>query len=215
VNKYLIYGNYIDVLSKINQLICFSEALMKYYNYSLKIALISLLIVFTFFTYISVEAGNLNNAVQASLASKVIRFHVLANSDSAEDQALKMNVKEAVVDYIYTNTVDCSSLEETRAFLNAHCKEIVESASDIIKQNGYDYDVRAELTFSEFPDKSYGDITFPAGTYESFTITIGEGAGHNWWCVLYPPLCFVDASTGVLPDSSKEIHRFRVPSSSR
>lgn len=188
---------------------------MKLYNFSLKIGLAAFLLVFTVFTYVSVSAGskstlyshnsNVSNSTQKSLAGKVIRFHVLANSDSTEDQALKLEVKSNVVDYIYDNTAEYTSLEETRDFLKSNCGQIEEIALNTIEENGYDYDVTAKLTYSDFPEKSYGDVTFPAGTYESFTITIGEGNGHNWWCVLYPPLCFVDASTGILPDSSKEM----------
>lgn len=190
---------------------------MKSHIFSIKARLTVLLLFFTFATYISVSAGSslshgdifttesYSSDVQESLASKVIRFHVLANSDSEEDQALKMQVKEAVVNYIYNNTLGYTSLEDTRDFLESNCDRIIEIASGIINDNGYDYAVNAGLTYSEFPEKSYGDVTFPEGAYESFTITIGNGDGHNWWCVLYPPLCFVDASTGVLPDSSKEL----------
>ena len=185
-----------------------------YSDISLKLGLAAFLLVITASTCVYAAAnssvtgnfgGNSSLSVQESLATKVIRFHVIANSDSSEDQLLKLDVKEAVVEYIYENTSGYTTLNDTRTFLSDNCLEIEKIAKSVIKENGYDYNVTACLTHSDFPEKSYGDVTFPAGIYETFTITIGNGEGHNWWCVLYPPLCFTDASTGVLPDSSKEM----------
>jgi stage II sporulation protein R len=140
-----------------------------------------------------------------SLSKSAIRFHVLANSDTDTDQALKMKVKETVVDYIYNNTVSFKTVEETKAFITQNDGKIKKLASETIHSFGYDYSVTSSFGMQDFPDKTYGDIVFPKGEYTSYTLSIGEGKGHNWWCVLYPPLCFVDASTGVVPDSSKEM----------
>ena len=135
------------------------------------------------------------------LSHSAIRFHILANSDSVSDQALKMRVKESVVNYIYEKTGDFKTVDEAKNFNDKTIKSI---ATKTIADNGYDYTVSSTFGFSDFPVKSYGDVIFPKGTYTSYTIKIGNGKGHNWWCVLYPPLCFVDVSTGVLPDNSKE-----------
>lgn len=140
-----------------------------------------------------------------SLSNCAIRFHVLANSDSAMDQQLKMKVKENVVNYIYEETKDFTSLEQTKNFLINNDKYIREIALSTINTAGFDYCVNSKYGTSSFPDKTYGDIVFPKGSYPSYIITIGKGKGHNWWCVLYPPLCFVDSSTGIVPDSSKEL----------
>lgn len=144
-------------------------------------------------------------SAKAELEKSAIRFHVLANSDSDVDQNLKMKVKENVVDYIYKGTKDFTSLEQSKDFLLEHSKEIEDIALDTIKSAGFNYSVSTNYGKSYFPDKTYGDVEFPKGTYTSYIITIGKGKGHNWWCVLYPPLCFVDASTGVVPDESKEL----------
>lgn len=138
------------------------------------------------------------------LSHSAIRFHILANSDSVSDQTLKMRVKESVVNYIYEKTGDFKNVDEAKNFILNNDKTIKSIATKAIADNGYDYTVSSTFGFSDFPVKSYGDVIFPKGTYTSYTIKIGNGKGHNWWCVLYPPLCFVDVSTGVLPDNSKE-----------
>ena len=138
------------------------------------------------------------------LSHSAIRFHILANSDSVSDQALKMRVKESVVNYIYEKTGDFKTVDEAKNFILNNDKTITSIATKTIADNGYDYTVSSTFGFSDFPVKSYGDVIFPKGTYTSYTIKIGNGKGHNWWCVLYPPLCFVDVSTGVLPDNSKK-----------
>ena len=138
------------------------------------------------------------------LSHSAIRFHILANSDSVSDQTLKMRVKESVVNYIYEKTGDFKTVDEAKNFILNNDKTIKSIATKAIADNGYEYTVSSTFGFSDFPVKSYGDVIFPKGTYTSYTIKIGNGKGHNWWCVLYPPLCFVDVSTGVLPDNSKE-----------
>lgn len=143
-------------------------------------------------------------SAKEALSTSAIRFHVLANSDSVTDQNLKMQVKENVVNYIYDNTGDFESVEETKEFITCHDEDIKHIAQDTITSLGFNYEVTSYFGKQSFPVKTYGDVTFPAGTYTSYTLSIGKGKGHNWWCVLYPPLCFVDASTGIVPDSSKE-----------
>ena len=141
------------------------------------------------------------------LSHSAIRFHILANSDSVSDQALKMRVKESVVNYIYEKTGDFKTVDEAKNFILNNDKTIKSIATKTIADNGYDYTVSSTFGFSDFPVKSYGDVIFPKGTYTSYTIKIGNGKGHNWWCVLYPPLCFVDSTYAVVPDSSREILR--------
>ena len=143
--------------------------------------------------------------IQQEIAQKILRFHVLANSDSEEDQALKLKVKEGVTGYLdqYLNE-DGMTLDETKEIVEDKKEDVIMLAQGIIRENGYDYSVTAELTTDYFPVKSYGDVTLPAGEYEAFRIKIGEAEGKNWWCILYPPLCFVDASYGYVPDASKQ-----------
>lgn len=141
---------------------------------------------------------------QKELAGEVFRFHVLANSDSEKDQALKMKVKEEVLSYMKEELPDAENAEETKAWAKANLEEIEELTETVIRNEGFGYTAHAEVTKCDFPDKSYGDVTFPAGRYEALRIEIGKGGGHNWWCVLYPNLCFLDAVNAVVPEEGKE-----------
>lgn len=142
-------------------------------------------------------------SMQQELAGSVLRFHVLANSDSKEDQALKMKVKEAVLTYMKEELPVSDSVETTREWAKSHTEEIEQLAGELISQEGYDYLVKAAVTTCDFPEKTYGDITFPAGEYEALRIEIGKARGQNWWCVLYPNLCFIDAVHAVVPQEGK------------
>lgn len=124
----------------------------------------------------------------------LIRFHVIANSDNDDDQQLKLKVKNRVIDYLYPYLNSSQSLDESRKIIKDKMEDVKTLAQQVIKDNNYDYDVKVELSRENFPDKSYGNITLPQGNYEAFRIIIGSGQGRNWWCVMFPPLCFVDES---------------------
>lgn len=124
----------------------------------------------------------------------LIRFHVIANSDDEEDQNLKIKVKNEVIDYLYPYLNKSESVDESRKIIQDNIEEVKKIAEKVIKDNNYEYSVNVELSRENFPDKSYGNITLPQGNYEAFRIIIGEGEGKNWWCVMFPPLCFVDES---------------------
>ena len=142
--------------------------------------------------------------VQKKMADEVFRFHVLANSDSEKDQALKMKVKEKVIDYMKEELPESESVEMTKAWAKNHLAEIEAMAEDALQKEGCIDTVKAEVTTCYFPDKTYGDITFPKGEYEALRIEIGAAKGQNWWCVLYPNLCFIDAVHAVVADEGKE-----------
>lgn len=144
------------------------------------------------------------NDMQEELAREVFRFHVLANSDSEKDQALKMKVKEEVITYMRQELPESDSVNTTKKWARDNLDEIVALAQQRVEEEGYDYPVTAEVTTCDFPDKTYGDITFPAGEYEALRIEIGQAKGQNWWCVLYPNLCFIDAVNAVVPDAGKK-----------
>ena len=144
------------------------------------------------------------NEMQGELAKQVFRFHVLANSDSEEDQALKMKVKEAIITYMKQELPESDSVETTKKWARENLVQIEEVAAELIAEEGYEYPVKAEVTTCDFPDKTYGDITFPAGEYEALRIEIGQAEGQNWWCVLYPNLCFIDAVHAVVPEKGKK-----------
>jgi len=120
----------------------------------------------------------------------IIRLHVIANSDSREDQELKLKVRDAVIKEVGDMRQDMSE-DEVREYIKSHLDDIERTAAEEIAENGEKYSVSANLGVRWIPEKSYGDIYFPAGNYEALTITIGEGKGQNWWCVLFPPLCLI------------------------
>lgn len=126
--------------------------------------------------------------------NSLIRFHVIANSDNEEDQNLKLKVKNKVIDYLYPYLNSSESLDESREIMKDKMEEVKKLSEEVIKDNNHDYNVQVELSRENFPDKSYGNITLPQGNYEAFRIIIGSGQGRNWWCVMFPPLCFVDES---------------------
>lgn len=142
--------------------------------------------------------------VQKKMAGEVFRFHVLANSDSKKDQALKMKVKENVIAYMKVQLPESESVEMTKEWAKSHIREIETLAEETLQKEGCKDAVRAEVRSCYFPDKTYGDITFPKGEYEALRIEIGEAKGQNWWCVLYPNLCFIDAVHAVVPEEGKE-----------
>lgn len=163
---------------------------------------ILLLIVSVLFLLLS--AYSYVNAVSNNLADSVFRLHVIANSDSKEDQDLKYKVRDKLIEYMNTLTNDINSKEEVIEIAKAHSEDFKEIAKNVVKESGYDYDVNVEIGNFSFPTKTYGDISFPAGFYDALKVEIGKAEGQNWWCVMFPPLCFVDVTSGVVPEESKE-----------
>lgn len=161
-----------------------------------------LLLLLTLF--ILVSALSYVNAVSTDISNSVFRLHVIANSDSEEDQALKLKVRDELLSYMNILAKNCSSKEEVVALANEHQEDFKSIAEKVICNNGFSYPVTIQIGESDFPTKTYGDISLPAGTYDALRVQIGEAKGKNWWCVMFPPLCFVDVSTGVVPDNSKK-----------
>ncbi|MBS5886426.1 MAG: stage II sporulation protein R [Clostridium sp.] len=139
------------------------------------------------------------------IVNEIIRFHVIANSDSEEDQNLKLKVRDKVIEYVSDKLKDCKDLSEAREFIVNNKSTIESIAKDTIIENGYSYEVTSMLSRENFPDKVYGDLVFPQGEYEAYRILIGEAKGQNWWCVMFPPLCFVDGTKDAV--DSKEIEK--------
>ena len=154
--------------------------------------------------YIFICAISYVSAVSSDIANSVFRLHVIANSDSAEDQNLKLKVRDELLSYMNGLSKDCDSKEEVIKMAEEHINDLNEIASNVIYDNGFNYNVDIEVGISDFPTKYYGDIALPAGSYDALRVKIGSAKGQNWWCVMFPPLCFVDVSSGIVPDSSKE-----------
>lgn len=142
---------------------------------------------------------------QEELSEHVIRFHVRANSDEEEDQKLKEKVKSNLVAYVSPLLKECDSKEESKVVLEEEMEELNEIALATIHEEGYDYDVSIYFSEEEFPMKEYGDVLIPSGEYEALRVDIGEAAGENWWCLIYPPLCFIDGSTVIVDEEGKEV----------
>ena len=142
--------------------------------------------------------------VNAGLSQNLVGLHVVANSDSAPDQALKLKVRDAIIEFMKDKLANSKDINETRAIINANLENIEKVSSKIIKENNSSYGVKASMGNYSFPTKTYGDIALPAGEYQALKVVIGDGAGANWWCVLFPPLCFIDATHGTIPDSVKQ-----------
>lgn len=138
--------------------------------------------------------------LQREIAGEILRFHVLANSDSKEDQEEKLKVRDAVVRKLQPLLEKSSSREETEKILLQQMNMIEETAGTVVNPKK----VKVSLTKDWFPEKTYGDCTFPSGEYRALRIEIGEARGHNWWCVLYPGLCFTDTVHGVVTEEGKE-----------
>ncbi len=165
----------------------------------------SILILFLLFLYVTICAFSYVNAVSKDLADSVLRLHVIANSDSKEDQNLKYIVRDNVLAYMNELCSGVTSKEEAIKIAQDNKEAFRQIALDTIRENGFDYTVSVEIGNFSFPTKTYGDISLPSGYYDALRIKIGEAEGQNWWCVMFPPLCFVDVSSGIVPDESKEV----------
>lgn len=163
-----------------------------------------ILILFLLFLYITISAYSYVNAVSSNIENSVFRLHVIANSDSQEDQNLKYIVRDKILDYINNLSVNASNKDDVIKIAESNINNIKNIAQNTVYENGYNYIVNVEIGNFAFPTKTYGDVSFPAGFYDALKIEIGNASGKNWWCVMFPPLCFVDVTSGVVPEESKE-----------
>lgn len=156
------------------------------------------------FIYITICAISYAKCVSNDIANSVFRLHVIANSDAKEDQDLKYIVRDNLLAYMNSICTDCTSKDEAIQLVRENQENFQEIAKQTIQGQGYTYDVKINIGNFEFPTKTYGDIALPAGYYDALRVEIGEAKGQNWWCVMFPPLCFVDITSGIVPDESKE-----------
>ena len=152
---------------------------------------ISVLLAFVFSVLLSITALNTECA---EIRSSVLRLHVLANSDSEQDQALKLKVRDRLLKVSEDLYSHAETKEEAVRETNANLTLLQKEAQKVVASNGFDYPVSVALENTYFTTRSYGDITLPAGNYQALRVVIGEGEGHNWWCVMFPPLCISAAS---------------------
>ena len=163
-----------------------------------------IILTFLFFVYTTLCAISYANDISTDIADSVFRLHVIANSDSEADQNLKYTVRDALLAYMNDLCANCSSKEEAISIASEHLEDFKQIALNTIQKEGFDYSVNVRIGNFDFPTKHYGDISLPAGSYDALRVEIGEAKGQNWWCVMFPPLCFVDVTSGVVPEESKE-----------
>ncbi|MGL4797108.1 MAG: stage II sporulation protein R, partial [Paraclostridium sp.] len=128
----------------------------------------------------------------------------LANSDSDEDQELKLKVRDEIIKYLQPMLKESKSLEQSEEIIISESDNLKLIGENIIRENGYNYEVEVKLEYNNFPAKQYSNIVLPAGEYKALRILIGEAEGKNWWCVMFPPLCFVDENNGVIDKETDE-----------
>ena len=171
------------------------------------------LLILTIGTMISIYMPR-TEPVDASAATVIpdeaIRLRILANSDEGKDQAVKRLIRDEVNEDITQWVKELTSIDEAREVIKSHLPDIQATAERVIKERGLDQTVHVDFGKAEFPTKLYGQYLYPAGDYEAVIITLGKGEGANWWCVLFPPLCFLDFSNGTavsqspIPDDGEE-----------
>ena len=164
-----------------------------------------IILSFLLFLYISICAFSYAQNVSTDVANNVFRLHIIANSDSKEDQILKYKVRDNLLIYMNKICANCKNKQDAILLVEKNKENFKQIALDTIKNEGFSYSINIAIGNFEFPTKDYGDISLPAGFYDALKVEIGKAKGHNWWCVMFPPLCFVDISSGVVPEESKDL----------
>ena len=159
-----------------------------------------ILLLLSLFIFINMK--NYASAVSYELKENIFRLHIIANSNSVEDQTLKLKVRDKLIDYM--NNLKTNSKEETIKTISSNIDEIEKLAKETIHENNFNYDVSIEIGEFYFPTKYYGNISLPAGIYDAIRIKIGKAEGENWWCSLFPPLCFTDISNGIIDEETQK-----------
>lgn len=164
-----------------------------------------IILIFTILsTFIFCSIANYSNSINTGLASNMLRLHVVANSNSKNDQLLKLKIRDKILDYVNTLLKNSPNIDETQYIISQNMDNISKLVKNYMVENNINYDVNLSLGEFQFPTKTYGDVILPAGNYQALKVLIGEAKGNNWWCVLFPPLCFVDATHGELSEDAKQ-----------
>lgn len=153
--------------------------------------------------FIFVSANSYATTISKDLSENFFRLHILANSDSKEDQELKLKVRDAIILYMKNLSYDGLTKAEAILLTTEHLEDFKNVAKNVLEEHNCKDEVKIEIGNFYFPTKEYGNISLPAGFYDGLKIEIGEAKGQNWWCSLFPPLCFVDISSGIIDESSE------------
>lgn len=161
------------------------------------------IILFLFFTFLLINITSYSKDVKQGLAENFFRLHIIANSNSPIDQELKFKVRDSVLEYINEEIPNNLSKDEVILEVQNKLADIKLIAESTIKSYGFNYDINLEINNFYFPTKNYYNLSLPAGYYDALKISIGNAQGENWWCSLFPPLCFIDMSSGKITEDSK------------
>lgn len=165
----------------------------------------SLIFLLLGFFFLTTTWQRTQESLASELSPKILRFHILANSDLDQDQLIKLEVRNLILDYVQTQLPDATNKEEIVTYLTTHKSDLDALASSYLSENGFSYDANLEFTNCYFPPKVYNDLVMPAGYYDAIRMVLGNGNGKNWWCVLYPTLCFSDFTCSEIPKESLEL----------
>jgi len=160
-----------------------------------KIILIIITFIVALLVYVHV------NADEIVIPSKAIRVRVIADSNTIEDQSMKMKVKEYIDEYLSVKLLNIDNTEQARNTINNELDNINKGIKELLKENNYDKDFIIHFGDNYFPEKNYKGTTYKSGIYESLVVTIGKGQGDNWWCVLFPPLCLLETEENELEET--------------
>lgn len=175
--------------------------MFKFKNLILKFFVVFFLL--TIFIFIS--AKSYSKVMFKNISNNFLRLHVVANSDSTEDQILKYKIRDSIIDFITPLFKDVTTKAEALAILNNHTEDISKLSSEISKSMGYNYEIKVEIGNFYFPTKEYSKITLPEGFYDALKIEIGDANGQNWWCVMYPSLCIIDTTNCIFASESDKL----------
>lgn len=172
-------------------------------DHSFRTLLLFLILFFCTAATLIIKAEALHERrLQSGIAGQIIRFHVIANSDTEQDQALKLAVRDALITELEPLLEPTDTLKEAQGIITSRISDIKALAEATVRDRGYDYPIQVSLTECFFPLKIYGAYTFPPGYYEALRVEIGNAEGKNWWCVMFPPLCFVDETFSIVDEAS-------------
>lgn len=164
-------------------------------------------VIVTLILSINIGIYSYANSVSKDLENNIFRLHILANSDSIKDQQVKYEVRDSLLKYMQEISKGCKAKKEAMEKAKENKEQFEKITNDILQKNGCNYTAQIEICKDEFPKKNYGDIELPKGKYDALEVKLGNAEGHNWWCVMYPSLCFVDTKTGIVPEESKDLLR--------
>lgn len=164
-----------------------------------------IVIFILFLLFILISSYSYANSISKELSSNIFRLHIIANSDSKEDQELKLKIRDNIISYLNTKTKECATKKEVTKIISDNIYELQKIAIKTIKENGYDYNVTLEIGNFYFPTKYYGNISMPSGNYDALKIKVGDGNGQNWWCSLFPALCFTEVPNGIVDKKTENI----------